>query len=184
MNKPFFNQRYTMHKLKNILEYARDFDMLSKVGMVILASTLTYVVLLFILKPVFIPQSTPFEHFSMMGNHMMSFESPQQSNLNITALIGAVLAGALTALFLGKKPTTQEEKVNELSIIKKVLSTDEKKIISIIEEAGEITQDSLTFRLEWSRAKVSTLLTNLEKINIIQRKREGKTYTVFLTKEK
>jgi uncharacterized membrane protein len=121
----------------------------------------------------------------MMGDHMMSFQNSEQSNLNIAAILGAVLAGTATALALGKKEVAQvqQEPTDELSIIKRVLSPDEKKLITVVEEVGEITQDSLTFRLEWSRAKISVIVTNLERLNILQRKREGKTYVIFLPKK-
>jgi uncharacterized membrane protein len=169
---------------RTVLTYLREFDLLSKIAIVVLISTLTYVVLVFLLKPVFIGQSTA-SHTSMMGDHMMSFQSPEQSNLNIAAILGAVLAGTATALALGKKEIVQmrREPTDEIAIIKRVLSPDEKKLIGVVEEAGEITQDSLTFRLEWSRAKVSVIVTNLERLNILQRKREGKTYVVFLPKK-
>ena len=65
-----------------------------------------------------------------------------------------------------------------------MLTKDEKRLINTVEEAGEITQDSLRFRLEWSKAKVSAIVTGLERVNILQRKREGKTYSVFLSKSK
>ncbi len=74
--------------------------------------------------------------------------------------------------------------MHELAMVKKGLSEDEKKILTEIEKEKEITQDSLRFRLEWSKAKVSTILTHLDKMGIIQRRREGKTYIVFLSKQK
>ena len=162
--------------------YLQGLDVLSKVAIVILVTTLTYVAFLFLLKPVFIPESSPLGHTSMMGHHLMSFQSTEQSNLNIAAIVLAVIGGTTAALFFGRK-VVQKEDLQELSIIKRVLSSDEKKLIGIVEEAGQITQDSLTFRLEWSRAKVSIMVTNLERLNILQRKREGKTYTVFLSKK-
>jgi len=71
-----------------------------------------------------------------------------------------------------------------LEIIKKALSDDEKAVVDEIRRAGEITQDSLRFRLDWSKAKLSRILTNLDKMNLIQRERVGKTYNVFLTEER
>ena len=172
-------------KTHRVLEYLRHLDMLSKVALVVLVSVLSYVVLLALLNPVFITQGITRGQATMMGDHMMSFQNPEETNLNIAAIVGAVIAGAATAFIIGQREQLLAQKTepqDELTIIKRVLSPDEKKIISIIEEAGEITQDSLTFRLEWSRAKVSVILTNLERLNIIQRKREGKTYVVFLSK--
>lgn len=74
--------------------------------------------------------------------------------------------------------------MEELKIIKRALSEDEKAVIDEITRAGEITQDSLRFRLDWSKAKLSRILTNLDKMNIIQRERVGKTYNVFISGRK
>ena len=43
---------------------------------------------------------------------------------------------------------------------------------------------SLRFRLNWSKAKISTILTNLDKKGIVQRQRTGKTYNIYLQKPK
>ena len=77
-----------------------------------------------------------------------------------------------------------KEKDKEFNIIKKALSEDERKILNEIKKAGEITQDSLRFRLNWSKAKISTILTNLDKKEIVQRQRTGKTYYVYLQNTK
>jgi len=142
-----------------------------------------------------------------MVGHMMRF-SPQGSMylnniLAITLGLGAgLIATALLGIFstnatpthiqtaqpaqLSQPLLTQQpmKEVDELKIIRKVLSNDEKAIVDEIRRAGEITQDSLRFRLGWSKAKVSRILTNLDKMNLIQRERVGKTYSVFLTEKK
>jgi uncharacterized membrane protein len=105
----------------------------------------------------------------------------------LLSLTIALVAGVLITLWL--KPSMQAQPVtpvqpttiDELEIIKRALSDDEKLVLDEIRRAGEITQDSLRFRLEWSKAKLSRILTNLDKLNLIQRERFGKTYKVFLT---
>lgn len=67
-------------------------------------------------------------------------------------------------------------------IIKTALTEEEKKALFEIEKAGEITQDSLRFRLGWSKAKTSAIISNLDRMGIVQRERIGKTYKVFLEK--
>lgn len=83
----------------------------------------------------------------------------------------------------GQQQVLSEKTVQDYEVVKKVLSDDEKKILAEVEKEKEITQDSLRFRLDWSKAKISTILTNLDKQGIIQRRREGKTYVVFFPKE-
>mgnify|MGYP001584388547 CR=1 FL=1 len=118
----------------------------------------------------------------------MTFTSPEQRNLNLAALFLAFVCGlAVWLLIKGPSPEkteTPSSQENKLEVIKTVLSPDEKKILTEIEKAGEITQDSLRFRLDWSKAKVSALLLQLDRMNLIQRERQGKTYNVFLSKKK
>jgi len=87
---------------------------------------------------------------------------------------------AASLLLKTAEPKAQATETDELEIIKRALSDDEKAVLDEIRRAGEITQDSLRFRLEWSKAKLSRILTNLDKMNLIQRERVGKTYNVFL----
>ena len=106
----------------------------------------------------------------------------------LLSLAIALVAGVLITLWL--KPSMQTQpvspvqsahRIDELEIIKRALSDDEKQVRDEIRRAGEITQDSLRFRLEWSKAKLSRIVTNLDKLNLIQRERFSKTYKVFLT---
>lgn len=68
-------------------------------------------------------------------------------------------------------------------ILAKALSDDEKKVLEEIKKSKEITQDSLRFRLEWSKPKLSAILTSLDRRGIIQRERTGKTYKVTFDKK-
>ena len=143
--------------------------MLSAIIMIVV-----YILMTILLKPFFIS-----EQKGMMG--MMSFSNPNYMTLNVLSVLIGVLAG-LAFYLMAKQP--EHDKDNEMKIIKKALSEDERHVIGEIERAGEITQDSLRFRLSWSKAKISTILTNLDKMNLIQRERQGKTYNVFLSNPK
>lgn len=171
--------------ISGYLARMRAQDTLSKVAVVILVGTSAYVFLLFAFTPLLIAPDAPGAHTTVMGDHLMSFASPEQARLNLAALVGAILTAASAALLFGTRPHAdppiRSRSAQEgMEAMKKVLSDDERRLLSAIEEAGEITQDSLSFRLEWSRAKVSTRVTNLERLNLVQRRREGKTYVVFL----
>lgn len=124
-----------------------------------------YLALLLILNPIFIPQG-------MMG--MMA--SPNYFTLNVVSLVIGACIGF--AFYLIAAPAEK----SELKILKKALSEDEKAAISEIEKANEITQDSLRFRLGWSKAKTSAIISNLDRMNLVQRERQGKTYKVFIQK--
>ena len=73
-----------------------------------------------------------------------------------------------------------DKKDEKIKILKKALSKDENEALEKIREAGGgITQDSLRFRLGWSKAKISTIINNLDRRGIIQRERFGKTYKIY-----
>lgn len=173
----------------NLLNKLRELDPITKIGLIIIVMIGAYIGFLFILKPVFIPNGILGTHDTVMGDHIMTFISPAQRNLNLTAIFLAFISGfGAWLLIKGEKATQdirekQPETKDEMEILKKALSDDEKLIISEIQKAGEITQDSLRFRLNWSKAKVSAILLQLDRMNLIQRERQGKTYKVFISKK-
>jgi hypothetical protein len=159
----------------------------TKIMLVILTVVISYLIAFLILFGLFVPESTTMHG---MMQHMMS---PSQNYfvVNLVAFAFALLAGVLVSMWLrlgtsetAFSPRAPLSRVDELEIIKRALSDDEKAVLDEIRRAGEITQDSLRFRLDWSKAKLSRILTNLDKMNIIQRERVGKTYKVFLTKKR
>ncbi len=146
-------------------------DSVTKFMFVVLVSIVTYIVVLFVLKPIIVPENVG-------PMRMMNFNNQYSSWLNIISIALAILVGFIFSFKSGKKP---KENKDELSIIKKALSLDEKKVLEEVEKAkGEITQDSLRFRLNWSKAKVSAIVSNLDRMNLIQRERLGKTYNILL----
>lgn len=157
---------------------SRGIDFTTKIILIILVVVISYLLLFLVLSEVFVQESTSWS--GMMG-HMMD-SSPEYTVVNLVSLTIALVAGVIASLWLKTAKTeTTVAKTDELEIIKCALSDDEKAVLDEVRRAGEITQDSLRFRLEWSKAKLSRILTNLDKMNIIQRERVGKTYNVFLT---
>jgi hypothetical protein len=156
----------------------KSLDFTTKIVLVILVVVISYFLLFMTLSTILVEDSTS---WNMMG-HMMD-PTPDYTVPILVSITSALVAGVLVSLWL--KPARTEAapatKIDELEIIKRALSDDEKAVLDEIRKAGEITQDSLRFRLEWSKAKLSRILTNLDKLNLIQRERVGKTYNVFLT---
>ena len=79
----------------------------------------------------------------------------------------------------------EEEKNNKINderfnIILKALDDYEKKVMKAVKEQGGITQSTLRLRTDMSKAKLSYVLQELEKRNLIKRIPEGKTLKVFL----
>ena len=155
-------------------------DFTTKIVSVILVFAISFLLLFLGLSMVLVDESTRNGGMPHMGNMM----NPDYTLPILLSLTLALVVGVLVLLWL--KPTRTETqpapKVDELEIIKRALSDDEKAVLDEVRRAGEITQDSLRFRLDWSKPKLSRILTNLDKMNIIQRERMGKTYKVFLAK--
>ena len=159
-----------------LLQKLRDLDTVTKIGIIVIIMMLFYIIFLFVLKPIFITDETA-SHNLQMGDHMMTFTSPDQRNLNLAAIFISLVTGF--SIWLIMRPNkTFAEKPEEIEILKKALSPDEKKLLEEVQKAGEITQDALRFRLDWSKAKVSAILLQLDRMNLVQRERQGKTYNV------
>ncbi len=167
-----------MSNLKNL-------DSTTKIILIVLAVAIIFLVLFLATSALLAPE---YNSLSGMGNMMNNYQQDYTVPI-LLSLVVALMVGVIVSLWL--KPAAKTEapapapvaKVDELEIIKRALSEDEKLVVDEIRRAGEITQDSLRFRLEWSKAKLSRILTNLDKLNIIQRERVGKTYKVFLSEK-
>lgn len=154
-------------------------DLTTKIILIVLVVVISYIILFLLLSNFLVQETTS---VGGMMNHMMN-SSPDYTVAILLSLTIALVAGVLVTFWL--KPTQTRTAVvtkqtDELEIIKRALSADEKAVLDEIRRAGEITQDSLRFRLDWSKPKLSRILTNLDKMNIIQRERMGKTYKVFI----
>ena len=167
-----------MGKLPNIYKL----DNVTKILLILLIGVVFYFAVFSILKLFFITEPTPMMRMmgQMGGSDIMNFSSANSVTMNLVSLIAAISVALIVSFYLFKRDAKNEE----YAIIRKALSDDEKRILDEIKKSGEITQDSLRFRLDWSKAKVSTILTNLDKRGLIQRERIGKTYKVYLQKGK
>lgn len=70
---------------------------------------------------------------------------------------------------------------DKFSLLLRPLDENERKVLIAIKEQEGITQSTLRYRADLSKAKVSQILTDFEKKQLIERKAKGKTYSVFLT---
>ncbi len=70
---------------------------------------------------------------------------------------------------------------DKFELVIKALDDNEKRVLKAIKEQEGITQSTLRFRTDLSKAKISQILTNFEKKHLIKREVKGKTYAVYLT---
>lgn len=69
---------------------------------------------------------------------------------------------------------------DKFELILKAMDDNEKKVLKAIKEQEGITQSTLKYRTDLSKAKVSQILTGFEKKRLIKREEKGKTYAVYL----
>ncbi len=69
---------------------------------------------------------------------------------------------------------------NKFELILRAMDENEKKVLKAIKEQDGITQSTLKFRTDLSKAKVSQILTDFEKKHLVKRELKGKTYAVYL----
>lgn len=68
----------------------------------------------------------------------------------------------------------------KLSILLKGLDEFEKKVFLAVREQDGITQNTLRLRVDMSKAKLSQVLSGLEKKRLIKREQQGKTLAVYV----
>ena len=68
----------------------------------------------------------------------------------------------------------------KFELVLKAMDDNEKKVLNAIREQEGITQSTLKYRTDLSKAKVSQILTDFEKKNLVKREAKGKTYSVYL----
>lgn len=70
---------------------------------------------------------------------------------------------------------------DKFELILKSMDENEKTVIKAIKEQQGITQSTLRYRADLSKAKISQILTDFEKKHLIKREGKGKTYSVYLS---
>jgi len=69
---------------------------------------------------------------------------------------------------------------DKFGLILKAMDENEQKVLKAIKEQSGITQSTLRYRTDLSKAKVSQILTDFERKHLVKREAKGKTYSVYL----
>ena len=77
----------------------------------------------------------------------------------------------------------QELKENKFELFLKGLDDDEKKVVRAVQEQPGITQHTLRLRTDFSKAKLSLVVTALERRSILKRERKDKTFALYLVED-
>lgn len=70
---------------------------------------------------------------------------------------------------------------DKFDLVLKSMDDHEKNVLTAIREQSGITQSTLRYRTDLSKAKVSQILTDFERKHLVKRESKGKTYAVYLT---
>ena len=119
---------------------------------------------------------------------------PIESALSLShiafGIIGFIFALGFYLLFFTKGEeailkTLKENKNKEIgeerfNLILRGLDSFEKKVMIAVKNQGGITQSTLRIRIDMSKAKLSYVLTELEKRDLIKRIKKGKSLAIFL----
>tara|TARA_Y100000310_G_scaffold343929_1_gene453985 strand:+ start:348 stop:854 length:507 start_codon:yes stop_codon:yes gene_type:complete len=117
-----------------------------------------------------------------------------ESTLSLThivfGVVGFIFALGIYLIFFSKGEESilkrlEENKVKEwkdkkFEWILKGLDEFEKKVMNSIKEQQGITQSTLRIRTNMSKAKLSYVIRDLEKKNLIRRIKKGKTFSIYL----
>jgi|TARA_Y100000310_G_C20547136_1_gene746146 uncharacterized membrane protein len=85
-------------------------------------------------------------------------------------------------IILKRLEEEKDKKIGDekFSILLTALDSYEKKVMKAVKEHDGITQSTLRLRLDMSKAKLSYVLQELEKRNLIKRVKKSKTLQIFL----
>lgn len=100
------------------------------------------------------------------------------------SFLGGMLAGVLFFMWSrlpGDQKATASGLKRNIEVLKRALSENEKLLVDMISGSEGITQDSIRFKTGFSKSKVSALISELEKKDILVRERLGRTYKLFIS---
>ncbi len=98
----------------------------------------------------------------------------------IAASMLSCASGAAAAYYISRRRSLVRRAAPDLL---QFFSEDERRIISILLDEGEISQEKLAEITGYSRPKVSRVIAEMVDKKIVERRRRGRTYTLRLTEK-
>ena len=159
-----------------------------KLGVIILSFSVIASVLAFGFMNVLGRQTTALQCYST--NECQRVESLLGLSHVAVGLISFIGALGIYLLFFSTSEEAimrrlEEEKNMKLGqdkfeLVLMAMDDNEKKVLKAIKEQDGITQSTLKYRTDLSKAKVSQILTDFERKHLVKREEKGKTYAVYL----
>ena len=105
-----------------------------------------------------------------LGIYLLAFDRSQKYTENIQKELVSTL----------KETKKKQDKDENFEFLLKALNEDEKKVMMSVKEQDGIEQSTLRIRTNLSKTKLSVVLTELEKKNLIKKVPEGKKNKIYL----
>lgn len=120
------------------------------------------------------------QRYQIKYQELRVFEDIFPDHLSFIAALTLVLVSLALYLYVKRR----QEEGDTIASIMPVLKDDEQEALRyIIDQGGDCEQKALVDNLEYSKAKVSRLVTDLEERNLIEKVKEGRKNRLILTKE-
>ena len=159
-----------------------------KLGMIILSISILASILAFGFVNILNSQTTALQCYPT--NECQRVESLVGLSHIAVGLISFIGALGIYLLFFSTSEDAilkrlEEEKYmkiegDKFELVLKALDENEKNVLKSIKEQDGITQSTLKYRADLSKAKISQILTDFEKKHLIKRESKGNTYSVHL----
>lgn len=123
-------------------------------------------------------------YFGLNSVFYLLFESRDALLINyattLSFIISTLSGAGIFLLLRGEDMEAKKGRIEKnIEILEKVLNNDEMLLFKMIIENEGITQDSLRFSTNFSKSKVSAIITELEKNGLIYREKLGRTYRLY-----
>jgi DNA-binding transcriptional ArsR family regulator len=161
-----------------------------KLGIIILGISIVLAIIIIFLMNNLTTEAQEMGCFENEG--CMRIESTLSVTHFIFGFIGFVFALGFYLIFFSKgekaivdaiKETKDQTLATEkFDLISQGLDEYEKKTLKAVKDQEGITQNTLRLRTNMSKAKLSYVLKDLEKKELVIKEKKGKTYSIFLKK--
>jgi uncharacterized membrane protein len=120
------------------------------------------------------------QRYQLKYQELRVFEDIFPDHLSFIAALILILVSLTLYVYVKRR----QEEGDTIASIMPVLKDDEQEALRyIIDQGGDCEQKALVDNLDYSKAKVSRLVTDLEERNLIEKVKEGRKNRLILTKE-